>query len=364
MSVFQRGSVWWYEIRFAGGRIRESTKSTSKTMAKAAEQQRRLELTRSHNNLPKKSKSSIQFGDAAKEFMEKQVDWKPKTHIVHNNSFNNHLKAFFGHMALNQITHETIEDYQIKRRKEKKASGRTINIEISLVRLVLRKHKLWERIKDDVKMLEENEEIGRALSEDEKNRLLAAAKASASRSLYPAIMVSVHTGLRNEELRLLRWRQIDLINRQIIVGKSKTAAGKGRNVPLNQTAWQILMDWRSCFPHARPEHAVWPREEYSLVGKKGLYGGTVEVRRTHAGTPMGSWKRAWGTAKKAAGVECRWHDLRHTFISGIAEGGAPDTAIQAIAGWMSDKMVKRYSHVRDESKRAAVAVLDKPSTIQ
>jgi len=56
-------------------------------------------------------------------------------------------------------------------------------------------------------MLAENKDVGRELSEDEASRLLAAAKASASRSLYPAILVSIHTGLRNEELRLLRWHQ-------------------------------------------------------------------------------------------------------------------------------------------------------------
>ena len=35
MSLFQRGDVWWYEFWFAGRRIRESSKSPSKTVAKA-----------------------------------------------------------------------------------------------------------------------------------------------------------------------------------------------------------------------------------------------------------------------------------------------------------------------------------------
>ncbi len=44
MALFKRGGVWWYKFYFAGQPIRESSKSTSKTVAKSAEQQRRREL--------------------------------------------------------------------------------------------------------------------------------------------------------------------------------------------------------------------------------------------------------------------------------------------------------------------------------
>ena len=43
MSLLQQGEVWWYEFWFAGRRIRESTKSESKIVAKAAEKSRRRE---------------------------------------------------------------------------------------------------------------------------------------------------------------------------------------------------------------------------------------------------------------------------------------------------------------------------------
>jgi len=43
MSLFRRGDVWWYEFWFAGRRIRESSKSPSKTVAKGAEQKRKRE---------------------------------------------------------------------------------------------------------------------------------------------------------------------------------------------------------------------------------------------------------------------------------------------------------------------------------
>ena len=41
-------AVWWYEFTFAGKRIRDSAKTTRKTIAVAAEKQRRLELEPAH----------------------------------------------------------------------------------------------------------------------------------------------------------------------------------------------------------------------------------------------------------------------------------------------------------------------------
>jgi hypothetical protein len=39
-------------------------------------------------------------------------------------------------------------------------------------------------------------------------------------------------------------------------------------------------------------------------------------------------------------------------------GGATDQTLQALLGWMSPKMIERYSHVRAEAKGKAVRVSD------
>ena len=51
MAVFKRGEVWWYKFYFAGRLIRESSKSSSKTVAKDAEKQRRRELEAGFHNI-------------------------------------------------------------------------------------------------------------------------------------------------------------------------------------------------------------------------------------------------------------------------------------------------------------------------
>ena len=69
--------------------------------------------------------------------------------------------------------------------------------------------------------------------------------------------------------------------------------------------------------------------------------------------PFRSWKTAWTACRKAAGVWCRLHDLRHTFLSSLGETGLPESTMKAIAGWMSAKMLERYSHTRDQARRNA-----------
>jgi hypothetical protein len=54
----------------------------------------------------------------------------------------------------------------------------------------------------------------------------------------------------------------------------------------------------------------------------------------------------------------RWHHLRHSSVSRIAAAGTTDQTLQAVAGWMSPKMIQKYSHVRAAAMRKAVSVFD------
>jgi integrase len=362
MGLYKRGGKWWYEFELRGQRVRETSNSGNKAVAERLMRERRRVLELNSGGLQELAKPLL-FSSAAKAYLQdREPHWSKKTQGIHSNSLL-HLEPRFAKMFLSDIRPDEISRYQRARLKEE-ASPRSINIEVSLVRLVMRKHKLWMHIADDVRMLKESRDVGRALSPDEQHRLLTASRASASRSLYPAILVSLHTGLRLSELRLLRWYQVDLLVPYVQVGKSKTAGGEGRIVPLSEAATRCLQEWRSNFPDSLPSHAVFPRESYGLLGHAGTLGGKVAPYEVFPEEPIGSWKGSWNRAKKAAKVECRWHDLRHTFVSRVAESQASDGTIQSLAGWMSPKMIERYSHVRNEAKRRAISVFDFDQNVQ
>ena len=63
------------------------------------------------------------------------------------------------------------------------------------------------------------------------------------------------------------------------------------------------------------------------------------------------------TLRKKAKVQCRIHDLRHTSLTKLAESGASDSTIMALAGHLSCAMLERYSHIRMNAKRQAVESL-------
>lgn len=196
------------------------------------------------------------------------------------------------------------------------------------------------------------------LTKDEVTGLLQAAQESRSRSLYAAILVSLHTGLRNKELRVLQWRLVNLLDGQLTVGASKTKAGAGRVVPLSAQALAVLRDWRATFPDAKPGHYVFPSEKVGLAGEDGYLHGRSVAYDIDPTKPIGSWKVAFRGALKRAGFHCRWHDLRHTFISRCGEAGAPEQTLLALAGHVSRKMLETYSHTRLEAKRRVIASFD------
>lgn len=59
-------------------------------------------------------------------------------------------------------------------------------------------------------------------------------------------------------------------------------------------------------------------------------------------------------------VQCRFHDLRHTAATKMAEAGVPESTMLAIMGHMSRAVIERYSHIRMPAKREAVKSLELP----
>jgi integrase len=63
----------------------------------------------------------------------------------------------------------------------------------------------------------------KALAPAEEKRLLDGCADSRSRSLLPAVLLALNTGMRYSELRLLRWQQVDLERRAVQVAGAPIA---------------------------------------------------------------------------------------------------------------------------------------------
>ena len=161
-----------------------------------------------------------------------------------------HLKPSFGSQLLCDIDASRIASYQA-RRKAEGASARTLNKELRLLRQVLKRYKLWANLQGDIKFEREHNDIGKALSGEEEKKLLGACASNAL--LNAVVTLALNTALRKNEIRTLRWRQIDFEKRTVTVGRAKTEGGSGRVIPLNQPAFDGLVKWAGRLVESKAE---------------------------------------------------------------------------------------------------------------
>lgn len=347
--VYQRGSrgTWWYRFRFGAGRmVHESAKTTSKTIAREAERQRRRELEKTYNKIEKRTLPP-QFERAALAWLEgEKPHLAERTQGIYDVALRCHLIPAFGSWLLCDIDGDAIKAYQAKR-KGAGASARTLNKELQVLRQVLKRHKMWANLQGEVRFERESVNVGKALTRDEETALLEACESN--QLLRTVVTLALNTALRKNEIRLVRWAQIDLFRRTLTVGRSKTEGGSGREIPLNPLAFASLIKWAGLFPESKPEHYVFPACEAA-----GIERAHPNAERINPGQPLKSWRTAWRAALTRAKLQVRFHDLRHTCITKLAEGQGSEQTLMAISGHLSRRMLEHYSHIRMEAKRAAL----------
>jgi integrase len=358
MSVFRRGNTWWFEFQFHGARIRESAKTNSKTIARQAESQRRRELELGINRIPRPKRTPL-FKLAAEEWLLSLSGLADKSLAAYR-QYARSLSSEFGDRLICDLSLDDIVRLQRKRSAEGK-SARTVNYEVHALRLILKHFNLWWPLADKVRMLKGERQPGRALSREEERRLIESIRNCSSPALEHLFVISIDSGLRASEIRNLRRGDASLqrtgsgFEGEIVVSRSKTEAGTSRVVPLTRRAASTLAKWLSSLPEAGPDAYVFPRHQVGFgPGGNGAAPYAVDFSK-----PMQGWKSAWSRARRLAGVTARWHDLRHTLVSRLAENPTiSEETIRSLAGHVSHQMLSRYAHIRAQAKRAAIASLE------
>jgi integrase len=359
--LYRRGNVWWYEFIFNGSRIRESSHTDSKTIARQLELKRRRDLELAVGGI--KRERPLQFRVATKQWFSTKTALS-KLGLRYYRQYIRKLEEQFGNRFISEIDADDIAALQRLRQSEG-LSGRQINAEVATLRAILRYFGLWGQISGRIRLLRQNNEVGRSLTVEEEERLLHAAMESRSPALYPFLLLSLDAGLRPSETRALlrsslktQWEADRLIEADVLVRHSKTAAGAGRLVPLTKRSCAALGPWMERFQSAALETFLFPFHRVAIGGyqRRPL----VYDVRPELPMSMSSYKRAFETARKKAGVECRFYDARHTFITRLAENPTvSEETIRQLAGHVNHKMLGRYAHIRVEARRAAIATLER-----
>jgi integrase len=375
MALKKRGKTWHCHFVVNGQRFRQSLETTDWREAQANEKELIAEALEGKLHPTSTSLARQAFGLAADDYVtDRKVELatasqaKEKQLLVQ-------LRAYFKQEPLKAITAKRIIEYRAWRASqtvEKKRNGKlqvircagpaTLNAELGILRRILKRAKLWARVGDDIRPLKEPSTIGRALTEEDKQRLLKTAVMKPEwETAYLAAILCLNTTARGCELKGLQWSDVDLFSRTLTIRKSKTEAGE-RTVPLTSAACSALARLRAraeSFGPVDSAHYVFAAfvPKFTFSGKKVI---DYNVTGFDPAKHVNSWRTAWRTLTKKAGLPgFRFHDLRHSAITSLAESGAADSTIMDIAGHVSQKMLKRYSHIRMEAKRKAMECLTK-----
>ena len=153
-----------------------------------------------------------------------------------------------------------------------------------------------------------------------------------------------------EPLKTTNWQEALRLEKELSIRRQSTKTDAGaRVIPLNRDAVVALgklWDRGRNVGSSEPEHFVFP---------------ACESWRINPARPMKSWRSAWRSLTKAAGLKgLRFHDLRHQAITELGESGQSDQTIMSIAGHVSREMLDHYSHIRLAAKRRAPQALETP----
>jgi integrase len=379
MALFKRGRWWWADFSVNGQRFRQSLDTTDWREALAREKEKIAQASTGKLAPSSQQFARLSFSDAVERYLaDRLARIQPKT-VMAERDRARALKKYFGATQVSRISADFVLTYIAARKQAGMANG-TINRDLDVLRGVLKRAKRWHLMAEEIRPLPVRENVGRALAYEEKLRLL---KIADSRPEWVvarlAMALALNTTLRACEIRGLRWRDVDFMERTLKVQRSTTKTDAGeRAIPLNAGAWAAILEQRE---RAKLVFSAEPQPEwYVFPHAEGLV-------RPNPAKPMSGWRTAWRNLTRAIhcpacgqlqkpGVTCRnedckadisrvksstaglrFHDLRHHAITELAESQTSDQTIMSIAGHVSPKMLAAYSHIRMDAKRKALNAL-------
>ena len=273
-------------------------------------------------------------------------------------------------MPMEDVAKRDIESWRLNKKKNNRKAS-TINRALADLKSVYSRAKELGYINinpiSDVKKSRELPHEERYLSEEEEFRLLKALEQRdkarlnqvstlsdmppvyvetkvggvwlfPSDHLTPAIILSLHTGLRRGELTKLKWNDVkrEEAGQYLVVRAANAKSRKRRFIPLSQTASMILENWRK-----HPKR------------------GNVYLFEQRDGRPFEGFKSCFEKVLAAAQIfGFRWHDLRHSFASKLVSRGHDLYRVQELLGHSSPKLTMRYAHLSRDDLFKFVSLLD------
>jgi len=254
-----------------------------------------------------------------------------------------HLVPMFGGRRLDQIT-----DADIQRLKGALASKsrKTVNNILSTLSMLLKMAVKWKTISClpcSIELLKVSYGKLRFYEFGQYADLVAAAGRIDTGTLL-VVLLGGDAGLRRGEMIGLRWCDVDLRRKQLLIEQSvwkeiadSPKSGHGRIIPMTDALASALQRHR----HLRGERVLCLEDGSPVTDKILRRWVTAAKRRAQLPVSPGAL-----------------HILRHTFCSHLAMRGAPTKAIQELAGHENLMTTSRYMHLSPAARASAIGLLN------
>jgi len=328
-GVYLRGKVYWIKYSRNGRPFRESSHSEKESDAVRLLNLRRGDIARGVHVTPRIGRVKIDelLEDVASDY---QMNGKRSAKDLKFRL--KHLLPFFGGRKAADITTADIRRYIVSRQTDDDdgtgALNGTVNRELSLLRraftLAVQSRKLIT--KPHIPMLAENNVRTGFFEPEQFNAVIK----HLPQHVKPVARFAYITGWRaNSEILPLQWRQVDFQAGTVRLDPGTTKNREGRVFPMTQELRALLMDQR-----AKTE---------TLQRQQGALNPWVFM---YAGRPFKSFRKAWNTARKAAGLPDRLaHDFRRTAVRNLVRAGIPERVAMQMTGHKTRSVFERYNIV-------------------
>lgn len=335
MAVKKRGNRWHYDFQVRGVRHRGSIpEARNKAQAQRAEAQIKLALFEQ------------KFGDGISkqfaEFVTEEYEPWAKSKRSYRTAERFHIQqlvAYFKTSSLADISPMAVERFKRARLAspvigDKPRKPSSVNRELACLSRILAmavdNGLLARNPCSKVKRLREDNMRTRYLTVSEETQLMDAITHRYER-LRPLIILALNTGMRQGEILSLAWPQIDWERNLIIVVNTKN--NHDRTIPMNEPVKELLVK-------------LWRESDKASEQLFKEYGKAITLTFTRL-------------AHRSGLMGFRFHDLRHTFATRLAEAGTDAFTLAALLGHRTIAMTARYTHPTDDGKRRAIAALSR-----
>lgn len=325
MSLYKpRGTTrYWCRFRVRNREIRQSTRTGDRQAAEEYEERLRRRIWR-----------EIELGERSHTFGEAVTLYQAeRKHLAVSTQYrNNWILEWFGNaetgplhrLPLVAINRDVIQAARVT--LAEKFSAPTTNRYLCVLSAVLNLAVARGMLKyaPKVPLFPVREKDPAFITREQLDMLLE----ELPQHLRPPVIFSVLTGLRMANVRDLVWGRIDIWRAHCWIPRESAKGKRPISVPLPPEAVELLK--------AQP----WIPD--------------VDRVFTFEGRPItGSFNtKAFRSALKRAGlVGIKWHTLRHTWASWMAQEGASTLVLKELGGWQSARMAERYAHLAETTLR-------------